>query len=372
MARMGSEPWADLVFGSPPYEDKRWYGALNFKRKAQDWVDWMFALIEAMLKTVKPLCLVALVVGHGKTDDHRWSGTPALLMADLVRAGKNLRNPPIYRRVGVSGSGANDYFRADYETVVVVQNGRGEVPWSNNVAVGHKPRYGPGGCMSNRLANGSRRNQWGGSDKGIGTRRANGKVQGKQRPSHEVSEVHGRPDGDDSQLGLFVDALIEDEKAPPAGGAAYRPPVYANPGNVRNRIYTAEEVADMLAEYEQGDVIDCVVGGGMMGHPMAHQNEAPFPLELAEAFVLSFCPPGGLVYEPFGGSGTTVHAAVENRRRCVATDERADQVDLIKRRMQGVTPRLMVEADERYETQRARKVARKKKPAAPAPDEAPG
>jgi DNA modification methylase len=96
-----------------------------------------------------------------------------------------------------------------------------------------------------------------------------------------------------------------------------------------------------------GNVFHCKVGGVHMGHPLSHQNEAPFPLSLAEGFVLSFCPPQGIVYDPFCGSGTTAHAAVENKRRVLTTDIRADQVSLAQRRTESVTPRLIVEADER-------------------------
>lgn len=60
----------------------------------------------------------------------------------------------------------------------------------------------------------------------------------------------------------------------------YLPPVKANPGNV----------------------ITCKVGGGHLGAPEAHDNEAPFPEALAEWFVRSFAPPGGLVCDPFSGN----------------------------------------------------------------------
>src|SRR5262249_23675191 len=58
-------------------------------------------------------------------------------------------------------------------------------------------------------------------------------------------------------------------------GPVYVPPKLANPGNVVQRLYTAEEVAALLAE--RGDVVDCVVGGGRMGSKLAEENEAPFP-----------------------------------------------------------------------------------------------
>ena len=87
-----------------------------------------------------------------------------------------------------------------------------------------------------------------------------------------------------------------------------------------------------------GNVIKCVVGGNHMGHKSAHRNEAPFPLKLAEFFVKSFCPPGGLVCDPFSGSGTVAEACKAHGRRFTGCDIRQSQVDLTMRRLRSVTP----------------------------------
>lgn len=293
----------DLIFGSPPYEDARWYGSLKFKKKAQDWVDWLVPFFAEGRRICKGL--MALVVGHGKTNDWKWSGAPTLLEADLIRAGYRLRNPPIFGRKGICGSGQRDWLRADHERIICLAcNERGPLPWSNNVSHGTPPRWGPGGAMSAYLANGNRRNQWGGCEQGIGTRRADGVIQGKGRPSHKVRKARNE------------NGTLQHQ--------GYEAPVLANPGNI---IY--------------GNV-----GGGHMGHKLAGENEASFPLWLADVFTLSWCPPGGIVFDPFSGSGTTVHSAVENRRRGLGTDERGDQIDLALRRLEGVTPKLFIRSDD--------------------------
>lgn len=94
----------------------------------------------------------------------------------------------------------------------------------------------------------------------------------------------------------------------------YNPPAIANPGNI----------------------ISCVVGGGRMGSPLAHENEAPFPETLAEAFILSFCPPGGIVLDPFCGSGTTLAVAKKTGREAMGIDVRENQIDLTHRRVASV------------------------------------
>ncbi len=333
------EGCVDLVFGSPPYEDARSYGEVGFKMKGQDWVDWMVEVFRAAVRISRGL--VAMVVGHGKTKGYRWSATPTLLMADLHRAGFWLRAPTLYERVGISGSGGKDYFRYDYEWIVTAQNpkyalqkGRsvGRLPWANPVACGHRPKWAPGGSMSHRMTDGTRRSQWGTSGSGGGNRRNGGNDdrQVKRRPSHQFQiNTHKRADGE-------------------AEPQVYMPPAVSNPGAVIQRSYTSEEVEAIIGELEAGDVAHCTVGGGQMGHKLAHENEAPFPLALPERFVLSFVPPAGIVCDPFNGSGSTGHAAVENGRRYLGFDARPCQIKLTNERLQTVTPKLIVEADEAY------------------------
>jgi hypothetical protein len=202
--------------------------------------------------------LVAFVV-QGRTRAYRWSATPALLMADLHRAGINLRNPPLYRRDGIPGSGGPDWLKNHYEWIVCATHG-GKLPWSDPCAMGHPPLYGPGGP-----------------------------------PSHRTTATRGSAGGDTR-----------------VHRGVYTPPALANPGNI----------------------IDCgAVGGGHLGNPLAHLNEAPFPAFLAEFFIRSFCPPGGVVLDPFSGSGTTVCVARQLGRNGVGIDIRQSQTDLAKRRL---------------------------------------
>jgi hypothetical protein len=86
------------------------------------------------------------------------------------------------------------------------------------------------------------------------------------------------------------------------------------------------------------NVIHCAVGHGKMGDPLCHLNEAPMPLELAEFFVRTYCPPNGLVADPFAGSGTTGHAALKWGRRFAGCDLRQSQVELCRRRLANVRP----------------------------------
>lgn len=287
----------DLVFGSPPYEAARTYG-IDFKLRGQAWVDFMVDVFLEGLRVCKGL--VAFVL-EGQTRGFRWSAVPALLMADLHRRGVHLRKPPVFQRVGIPGSGGPDWLRNDWEFIICATRG-GVLPWSDNTACGHTPKWAPGGEMSNRLADGARINQWGRTSNTAAGRSKNGvhKTGGK-RPSHKEIVV-----------GRRVTSGHKNGDTP--NGDSYDPPDIANPGNV----------------------IKCKVGGGLMGSPLSHENEAPFPEKLSDFFVQSFCPPAGLVLDPFSGSATTGASALKYGRRYIGLDLRMSQIQLGSRRLDGV------------------------------------
>jgi len=272
---------ADLVFCSPPYGPARTYG-IDFKLKGQAWVDWALERYVECLRVSKGL--VAWVV-EGSTKNFRYSATPILLMADLHRAGVHLRKPPAFHRVGIPGSGGPDWLRNDYEFIICATSG-GKLPWSDNTAMGEPCKYATGGKLSYRNKEGVRANHRRGYHSG-----------GSTQKKHEQQA---------------------------------RPKI-ANPGNVIQQLYTANEVAALLEQ--QGNVIKCNVGGGTMGSKLAHENEAPFPEKLAEFFVRSFCPPGGIVLDPFSGSGTTLATAEKTGRKWIGIDIRESQVELSNKRI---------------------------------------
>lgn len=257
----------DLVFCSPPYEDARLYGELNYKVKGMEWVHWCWPRYMECLRVCKGL--VAWVV-EGKTKNFQWSATPALLMAMLHLDGVKLRKPPIYKREGIPGSGSVDWLKNKYEFIVCATKS-GKLPWSDNTACGHPPIYGKGGPCSYRDASGER----------LFNKQTRRQVNGVRDPAKPSRPL----------------------------------PKLSNPGNI----------------------VDC--GANTHFGKYAHENEAPFPLALAEFFVKSFCPPGGTVLDIFSGSGTTCHAAYINGRNSIGVDIRESQTQLASRRLEDIACR---------------------------------
>lgn len=328
----------DLIFGSPPYEDARYYGNLNFRLKNEEYVKWAVDFFQLCLRKCKGL--VAWVIDC-KTKKYKYNALPMLIAADLHRAGVCLRHPAAYYRVGVPGSGGPDWLRNDWEFILCATSKRGKLPWSNNIACGGKPKWAPGGAMSHRLPDGKRVNEWGGTGHSTGPQRQKGGRQKMFRPGAKFQKV-----GDDRKGKKNGSPRRQNGERQPQ---PYEAPKIANPGNCIKQLYTAEDVACLLANYGVkgfGDFAHVKVGGGLMGHPLAHNNEAPFSLDIAEFFVQSFCPPGGLVFDPFCGSATTAHASILHGRRCISTEmpERKDQVKNALRRLRDINPLLKADA----------------------------
>jgi hypothetical protein len=206
--------------------------------------------------------------------------------------------PCFWHRVGIPGSGGKQWLRADVEYVLCFTKCEKYIPWADNTANGHPPKWAPGGAMSYRDVEGDRKNrrdQWR-RDCPTGNRDINGNRKDQTSVGRRITR--GSKDGDTTQ---------ED---------AYLPPVLANPGNL----------------------INIKVGGGVMGHKLAHENEAPYPQKLAEWFIRSHAEPGGIVLDPFSGSGTTVAAAVALGRHGYGFDLRLNQCELGRRRCEEIQP----------------------------------
>lgn len=298
----------DLVFCSPPYSDARTYG-IGAQRKCAAWVEWMLVVVEEMTRVSRGLVLVNCA---GVTRDRIYQPGPEGLMWEWWKRGGNLWRPAFWHRVGIPGSGGAQWLRADIEYVLCFKRDGEWLPWADNTANGHPPKWAPGGEMSHRLSTGARANQRGHPIDTGGTAGSIDNVTcSGARPSHKP--MYRRDQTGDRQNAAFTKLHT---KSLPDGSdevQCYVPPVLANPGNL----------------------LKIKVGGGLLGHPLAHENEAPFPVDLAMWFIRSWCPPGGIVLDCFSGSGTTVDAAWRLWRKGIGFDLRMNQCELGRRRMKN-------------------------------------
>lgn len=273
----------DLVFGSPPYVDARNYledgKDLGISRDVHDWVEWMLLVTAECLRVSRG---AVVWVAAGVTRDRNYQPACEGLMWEWFKRGGHAYRPCHWHRFGIPGSGGDQWFRADVESVMCFKR-PGALPWADPKATGKPPKYEAGGPMSNRLADGRRVGRdW---SSRVRNRKPNGVRDVPDRPCHER---------------YAVDGLV------------------ANPGTL---------------------ISTGAAGGGNIGSRLAHENEAPFPEELAERFLLSLCPPSGLVLDPFSGSGTTVSVATMHGRNGIGLDLRQSQCELGQRRItEGLRP----------------------------------
>lgn len=71
-------------------------------------------------------------------------------------------------------------------------------------------------------------------------------------------------------------------------------------------------------------------------HSEREDHPTQKPLEIIERMVKASAPEGGLVLDPFAGSGTTLEACLRNNRRCCAFEINPDYCQMISERIERV------------------------------------
>jgi hypothetical protein len=70
-----------------------------------------------------------------------------------------------------------------------------------------------------------------------------------------------------------------------------------------------------------------------------------YPIGIAHRFIQMFCPEDGVVFDPFGGSGVTAQAALENGRTFITNDVSPEQTKLAETRIE-----MYIDDPEKYGT----------------------
>ena len=104
------------------------------------------------------------------------------------------------------------------------------------------------------------------------------------------------------------------------------------------------KVQKLNAARSAGTITDADISPVRNARDVWHINTVPYkgghfaayPPKLAERCILAGCPRGGIVLDPFFGSGTTGLAAVKNDRRYIGIELNAEYCELAKERIGGV------------------------------------
>jgi site-specific DNA-methyltransferase (adenine-specific) len=76
--------------------------------------------------------------------------------------------------------------------------------------------------------------------------------------------------------------------------------------------------------------------------PYREAHFATYPPGLIEPCILAGCPEGGVVLDPFGGSGTTAEVAIRNRRKSILCELNPDYIGIINKRLACIEPNLAI------------------------------
>lgn len=103
----------------------------------------------------------------------------------------------------------------------------------------------------------------------------------------------------------------------------------AQPDRVRNdRMFTGSTTRNRRSVWQ------------VQTQPFSDAHFAVMPDELARLCIVSGCPEGGVVLDPFGGAGTTGLVADRNRRHAILIEASSSYADIARRRISGDAPLL--------------------------------
>ena len=127
------------------------------------------------------------------------------------------------------------------------------------------------------------------------------------------------------------------------------------PESVKDRVTVSHEYIFMLSKsenyyFDQAAIKERTADGKSFKNkrtvwqintePCKEAHFAVFPRALVRPCILAGSPAGGLVLDPFFGSGTVGVVAIETGRKCVGVELKADYIDIARQRLSSVTPTL--------------------------------
>lgn len=127
------------------------------------------------------------------------------------------------------------------------------------------------------------------------------------------------------------------------------------PESVKDRVTISHEYIFMLSKsenyyFDQESIKERTTDGKSFKNkrtvwqintePCKEAHFAVFPRALVRPCILAGSPRGGLVLDPFFGSGTVGVVAIETGRRCVGVELKSDYIDIAKQRLATAMPTL--------------------------------
>ena len=312
---------ADCVVTSPPYFGHRRYagGGIGAEGGWQDYVAALGAVTAELLRVVKPAGSLWLNLGdtyRGK----RQLGIPWRVAFHLTdEQGWTLRNSVVWHKVKGGPDTSRDRLRNVHELLFhFVRQPRGY--YYDDGAVRRAPR--------------AARVEGGAVVSATGVRGVRYRRQIELSTSLDEREKAAALAALDDTLGEVAAGRLADFRMVIRGRQRA---THSDAVAVSGRARELEERGFYFLRYHPdgaklGDVWDIL--------PEDSQNRglhfAPFPADLCRTPILATCPPGGVVLDPFCGTGTALLVAAGLGRRAVGIDLAGEYLQLARARLAGV------------------------------------
>ena len=136
---------------------------------------------------------------------------------------------------------------------------------------------------------------------------------------------------------------------------------YSTQGRNKRTVWSVEEQIDFIETLsdelecygidkniiEEALFNSCIMKFGTVWNiptkPFKEAHFATYPPDLIEPCILAGCPEGGVVLDPFVGSGTTLLVATRHHRRSIGIELNPEYIEIAKRRLDSVQLKLVME-----------------------------
>ena len=313
------EASVDCVVTSPPYFGHRRYagGGIGAEGDWQDYVAALGAVTAELLRVLKPTGSLWLNLGdtyRGK----RQLGVPwrvAFHLAD--EQGWTLRNSVVWHKVKGGPDTSRDKLRNVHELLFhFVRRPKGY--YYDDDAVRRAPRARARGERRRGQRDRRERRALPPPDRALHVARRRGEGGGHRRARRDARRGGGRPPR----------RLPHGHPRPPARDALRR----------RRRVRPRPRARRSAASTSSGTT-RTGPSWATSGTSCRRTRRAgactsrPFPADLCRTPILATCPPGGVVLDPFCGTGTAMLVASELGRRSVGIDLAAEYLDIAAERL---------------------------------------
>lgn len=311
MGQLPSES-IDFVITSPPYDNVRRYNGFTYDLHKTG------TELFRILKNGS----VAVMVIQDQTIDFGKTLTSFKTIVDWCEnIGFKLFETIIYRKNGTEGAWWKNRFRIDHEYIPIFL--KGDKPnYFNKEHLKVKSKHG-GKIMS-----------------GFASRKTDGTTQDSVRKAINPLKCRGtiwnyHSDGENNTLHEYLSNTLQELE-----GLKLRL-IEGNTIDPLEGIKKIEENLKNLEEYlsDRGTIWNYLMAGDK--DILKRKHPAHFPDKIPIDFIPTFCPPGGIVLDPFIGSGTSAYAAKKLGRHYVGFDISEDYCKIARERIGKLEPTLI-------------------------------